>query len=98
MWTVVIIITVIAIAAALTYYLPDPTQGELSRNKQPERHDLIDQEESNECRKWAATILNNDKQLTEWEITFLTKIKKSNHNLTERQGDKVHDMYANYLG
>jgi len=82
----------------LAYHLTDKTQDETKRNRQPERTDLLDDEESNLMREWAAEMLECDKQLNDWETIFLKKISKSSYNLTERQGDKIHDMYENFKG
>ena len=69
-----------------------------SERERQDRQDRLTYEQSEQIRQWAKELLALDKSLNKWEIGFLVKITKTRLTLTERQGDKVHDMYLNYTG
>ena len=102
LWIWIGIIIIVAIGAWLATVMP-PVPGvtgpcEPSERERQDRQDRLTYEQSEQIRQWAKELLALDKSLNKWEIGFLVKITKTRLTLTERQGDKVHDMYLNYTG
>lgn len=102
MWIWIIVVIVVITVAILGCQLP-PVPGvtgpcEPSKRERQDEQDRLTYEQSEQIKGWAKELLAIDKHLNNWQKGFLTKISRTRLNLTERQGDKVHEIYEEYLG